>query len=453
MTSDDAVIAALSDANPVARTVAPDSLERAEADRVLHRVMSSPARPRHRSAVLVPVLSTLLVLAVVAVLVRSGGAGHNAAPRANAVNLTFQALPTPQTPVITPAAMAREVSILRKRLVSVQGGYRVALAGGERIAVTSANATGSTQARVVELVTGRAELLFFDWEANALTPNGNTVADQLQTQDRPAVTISQGSSTAAPGDPGAGGVSLYQAVQLAAKQPQAPISQHLSRIGPQYYMFGAPGSAGCAAVASAQHTIPIQGDHCLLAGPDDGAPATTRRQAINSLVAQLPLGVNRADGQVLVVPQGTVVLQAASQTGPEQSFNRPSAQFFVLRDQVALFGEEITNPRSGTDQTGAPDVQFDFTRTGQNAFQRVTAQIADRGANLSTAGQMYDQHFAVALDSRLLTVPSIRFTQYPDGITGGGGADITAPLTTQSARTIATELRLGALPLQLRRVR
>jgi hypothetical protein len=306
MTSDDAVIAALSDANPVARTVAPDSLERAEADRVLHRVMSSPARPRHRSAVLVPVLSTLLVLAVVAVLVRSGGAGHNAAPRANAVNLTFQALPTPQTPVITPAAMAREVSILRKRLVSVQGGYRVALAGGERIAVTSANATGSTQARVVELVTGRAELLFFDWEANALTPNGNTVADQLQTQDRPAVTISQGSSTAAPGDPGAGGVSLYQAVQLAAKQPQAPISQHLSRIGPQYYMFGAPGSAGCAAVASAQHTIPIQGDHCLLAGPDDGAPATTRRQAINSLVAQLPLGVNRADGQVLVVPQGTV---------------------------------------------------------------------------------------------------------------------------------------------------
>jgi SecD/SecF fusion protein len=455
MTSDDPVIAALSDANPVARTVAPGPLERAEADRVLRRVMSSPPRSRHRPAVLAPVLSTLVVLGVVAVLVRSGGAGHSAAPSANAVNLTFQALPTAHTPVITPAAMAREVHILRKRLASVQGSYRVTLTGGDRIAVTSTNATSSTQARVVELVTERAELLFYDWEANALTPNGHTVASQLAAHNATALEISQGSSTAAPGSPGAGSVRLYQAVQLASKQPQAPIpiSQHLSRIGAQYYMFAAPGSVGCAAVASAQHTIPIEGDHCLLAGPDDETPATTRRQAINSLVAQLPLGVNRADGQVLVVPQGTVVLQAASQTGPAQSFNSSSAQFFVLRDQVALSGDDITNPRSGTDQTGAPDVQVGFMRAGQNAFQRVTAQIAHRGANLSTAGQTIDQHFAVALDSHLLTVPSIGFRQYPDGIIGGGGADIIAGLTTQSARTIATELRLGALPLQLRRVR
>ena len=148
-----------------------------------------------------------------------------------------------------------------------------------------------------------------------------------------------------------------------------------------------------------------------------------------------------------------MVLQAASQTGPDHSFNSSSAQFFVLRDQVALFGEEITNPRPGTDQTGSPDVQFGFTRAGQNAFQLVTAQIAHRGSDLSTVGQTINQHFAVALDSHLLTVPSIGFTQYPDGIIGAGGADITAGLTTQSAGTIATELRLGALPLQLRLVR
>ena len=80
MTSDDPVIAALSDANPVPRTHAPGPPERAEADRVRHRVMSSPAPSRNRPAVLVPVLSTLVVLAVVAVLVRSGGASHSAAP-------------------------------------------------------------------------------------------------------------------------------------------------------------------------------------------------------------------------------------------------------------------------------------------------------------------------------------------------------------------------------------
>jgi hypothetical protein len=272
MTSDDPVIAALSDANPVARTVAPGPLERAEADRVLRQVMSSPPRSRHRPAVLVPVLSTLVVLAVVAVLVRSGGAGHSAAPSANAVNLTFQALPTAHTPVITPAAMAREVHVLRKRLASVQGSYRVTLASGDRIAVTSTNATSSTQARVVELVTERAELLFYDWEANALTPNGHTVASQLGAHNATALEISQGGAPG-PGRDGSGSMSLYAAVSLAAKQPQAPISQHLSRIGAQYYMFGAPSSAGCAAVASAQHTIPIQRDHCLLAGPDDEMPA------------------------------------------------------------------------------------------------------------------------------------------------------------------------------------
>ena len=450
MTSDDPVIAALSDANPVPRTVAPGPLETAEADRVLRQVMSSPQRSRHRPAV-VPVLSTLVVLAVVAALVRLGGAGHSAAPTPNAIKLTLQARPTAQTPVITPAAMAREVHILRERLASVQGSYRVTLAGGDRIAVTSANATSSARARVIELVTERAELLFYDWEANALTPNGQTVASQLEAHNATAVQISQG-STPGPGQGGAGSMSLYAAVSLAAKQPQAPISQHLARIGAQYYMFGAPGSVGCASVARAQHTIPIRGDHCLLAGPDDELLPTTRRRAINNLVAQLPTGVNPADGQVLVVSQGTVLLQAASHTAPGQPFNSPSAHFYVLRDQVALFGNDITNPQPNTDPAGSPDVEFDFTRPGQNAFQRLTAQIAQRGSEVSSLGHTYYQHFAVALDNQLVTVPSIDFKEYPDGVIGGGGAEITAGLTTQSARRIATELRLGALPLQLRPV-
>jgi hypothetical protein len=65
-------------------------------------------------------------------------------------------------------------------------------------------------------------LWFYDWEANALTPNGKPVASQLQTQDRTALRISQGTSGMAPGDPGSGGLPLYQAVKLASKQPAAP---------------------------------------------------------------------------------------------------------------------------------------------------------------------------------------------------------------------------------------
>jgi len=51
-----------------------------------------------------------------------------------------------------------------------------------------------------------------------------------------------------------------------------------------------------------------------------------------------------------------------------------------------------------------------------------------------------------------VTVPEIDYTQYPDGITGGSGADITGGFTTTSATTLANELRLGALPIKLKQI-
>jgi preprotein translocase subunit SecD len=95
-------------------------------------------------------------------------------------------------------------------------------------------------------------------------------------------------------------------------------------------------------------------------------------------------------------------------------------------------------------------VQFGFTAAGRRAFQRVTAQIARRGQDVSVAGQSLDQHFAVAVDGRLLTLPQIDFKQYPDGVIGGGGADITGGFTKASTHDLAIELRYGALPLPLR---
>jgi hypothetical protein len=406
VTLHDPVIAALSQANPVPGTVRPGPQERAEAERILRRVVSSPARPRHRVAVVVPVLSTLVALAVVGLFLRAGGVGPSGAPAGNGTKLIFQAVPTAQTPVISPAALSRDAHIVRERLRSVGGSFRVTVASGDRIAVSVGGAVRGGPARIVQLVIAAGELFFYDWEANALTPNGQTVASQLAAQNPTAVQISQGVGSA-PGVPGAGSMSLYAAVSLAARQPQAPVSKRLARIG-----------------------------------------------SIRDLVAQLPPGVNGAYGQVRVVPQGTIVLQAASQTAANQvKFTSPSAQFYVLRDNVSLLGNDVTNPQQSTDQSGSPDVQFGFTTAGQNAFQSVTAQIAHRGASVSRAGSTYDQHFAVALDTHLLTVPSIDFKQYPDGIIGSRGGDITGVLTTESARDLATELRYSALPLQLRPTR
>jgi SecD/SecF fusion protein len=450
MSSDDPVLTALADANPVPAGVKPGDQERAEAERIRSRVLSSPPPSRHRARVIAPLVSTLVVLAVVAVFLRAGGTGHSAAPAHSRTKVVLQVFPTAQTPVLSRTAMTSEAQIIRDRLRPLGASFRVTVIGGDRIAVTSGELATSSRGRIIQAITTTAELSFYDWEANVLTPNGQTVASQLETRDPAALKISQGLDFG-PGQPGAGSMSLYDAVVLASKQPTAPHSSSLSRIGPQYFMFGGPGSAACAAAARESDTQPIQGEHCLLGGPDSEPPGTTRQRAVTALAQDLPAGVSAAEAQVLAVPQGTVVLQAANPSASTQiKLTNPSAQFYVLKDHVSLFGNDLTNPHQSTDQSGAPDIQFGFTSSGQNAFQRVTAKIARRGANVSLGSNAYPQHFAVALNGQLITIPSIDYKQYPDGISGGGGADITGAFTVGSARRIATELRYGGLPLQVR---
>ncbi len=363
--------------------------------------------------------------------------------------LVYQGEPSPQTPHVTQDALNRAVDIMRERVDQLGVSEpEIQTTGSNLITVGLPDVQDTTRAKAE--VGTVAQLYFYDWEANALTPNGKTVASQLQAQDPQAMTISQGTNFAGPGEPNAGSMSLYQAVKLASTRPKS-VSPHNARLGPQYYMFGAPGSAACAAKAKQQGTAPAAGQHCLLAGPDNELYTTSRQQAIQNLATQLPPGVSPSDGQVLVVPQGTVVLQAANPSASQQiKPSSPQAQFFVLRDNVALRGSDITNPQASTDSTGQPDVQFGFNSKGGNAFQNVTGQIARRGQDVSVLGRTLNQHFAVALDTQLLTVPKIDFKLYPDGITGGNGADITGGFTQQSASDLATQLRLGALPINLK---
>src|SRR3982074_2514947 len=138
--------------------------------------------------------------------------------------------------------------------------------GGNQVSVGLPAVKDVTRAEKIVGKTARLE--FYDWEADAITPNGESAASQLQTQDPTAVQISQGSNGATPGDPGAGSMTLYDAVKLASKQPPK-VSSDSARLGPQYYLFGAPGSAGCAALAKEQNKTPSPGVHCLLSGPDD----------------------------------------------------------------------------------------------------------------------------------------------------------------------------------------
>lgn len=236
-----------------------------------------------------------------------------------------------------------------------------------------------------------------------------------------------------------GSLSLYDAVKLASKQP-VQTSAGNAREGSQYYLFGSPGSTACT-IAGKYYGYTPSHQHCLLSGPDT---------SLGALYTSLPRGIGRSQGQVLSVPAGLVVLRAApADISNPPKISNPSAQFYVLKDHAALFGNEIISSRQSTAPSGAPDVAFRFTSNGNAAFQKLTAQIAHRGQDISALSTQLNQHFAVALDQQLIIVPQIDFRQYPNGVTGGNGADITGGFTTRSAQTLANLLRSGPLSVSL----
>ena len=396
--------------------------------------------PRSTAAGIGVGLSVLVVVVVVAVGfgVHSRSRPGSPAPApGGGVSVVFGATAlnprSPQGP-----SLERSIDILRQRLGSVFPGVQISRAGNGLVVLVP-KSRRADRARIVALAVP-ARLEFYDWEANALTPKGKPVASQLEAQDPHALSISQGSGSAAPGSPGAGSMSLYDAVKLASKQAPEPGSDN-ARPRPAYYMFGAPGSEACKLATEDRGTVPTVGAHCYLSGPNANK---------QDLISDLPNGVNASEAETLVVPRGIVVLQAVPASfAHAPAMSSAAAEFFVLKDHVSLLGSDITNPRASTDSAGNPDVTFGFSSKGKNEFQSVTSAIAHRGAVVSGVGQTLDQHFAVALDSQLITVPSIDFKMYPDGIIGNTGADITAGFTVQSARDLATMLHFGPLPVSL----
>jgi SecD/SecF fusion protein len=362
------------------------------------------------------------------------------------VQLVYKGEPTAQTPHVTQAALQRAVDTMSQRVNQLGVSEpQISTQGSDQISVGLPDVQNTQRAE--QLVGTTARLEFYDWEANALAANGKPAAGLLSTQNPSALLVSQGGGSLAPGNPGAGSMGLYKAVTLAAKQPSVSAAQcrvqGCARLGPEYLAFAAPNSPACAAAARVYHTTPVVGQRCDLTP----APALS----VSDLYSTLPKGVGPSQAQVIVVPQGTVVLQAVpGNFSHPPKWTNPSAQFFVVKDRVALFGTDITNPQQSTDQSGSPDVTFGFTGKGGSEFQKVTAEIAHRGDLASGLGQNVDEHFAVALDTQLITVPSIAHKTYPDGIPGTNGADITGGFTLQTAQDLATQLRLGALPINLK---
>jgi hypothetical protein len=421
----DPIIALVGRANPIDPAGGADLNASSDSQQLLAAIRQSAATPagpfnrprgsarRWRSA-LMPIVSVVVVIAVVAAVIRVNvprDRARDVPASGSKVTITVRARPTPQVPRLTAVAIAPTIQALRVHLAAVASHVSVRLGANATIRI---NATGS-RAAILQATLSLPHLYFYDWEATTLTPRGSSVASGLPS-DPSSVAISQGGSA----DPGVGAaVKLEPAVRLASRMPAVRLSSaHLSRAGPEYYQFDRHGR--------------------LVAGP------ATRRSTLRP----------SRNSTVLTVPQGWLIVQSLAPVVPPSA---RTATFYVLRDDVGLFGDTVTDPHLVSTPGTGDAVAFGFDKLGREQFQALTQTIAHRASSTSPQGPTpQNQHFALVLDGRLLAVRAVDFKTYPDGIhltsarnayTLAGG---TAP---KDAATLVAQLREGALAVPLQVVR
>ena len=190
----------------------------------------------------------------------------------------------------------------------------------------------------------------------------------------------------------------------------------------------------------------------LLAGPTD-----TPTQLLSGHRGKTPTGA-----RVLTTPPKTVVVSCSSAFAlacPGLTMKPTSRVTYYYLFKQGSYPGDPENPypqltgadldasatRAATDPTiGAPIVTIQFTDTGDKLFHQITRDEAQRGESLGI-----QQSFAIVLDNRAYSFPTIDYTHYPDGIdVTRTGAEITGLTSTTEAKKIASVLQSGALPTQ-----
>lgn len=189
-------------------------------------------------------------------------------------------------------------------------------------------------------------------------------------------------------------------------------------------------------------------------------PVASKEAALSKWGGELPAG-----HKLFGVPPETVVVSCGigEVVCPGvQQVNPTRNSFYLLRftppDVPEMTGEHLD--LGGTRQdfdptTGEPVVLMQFTDKGADLFGEITRREAQRGKllfNTLGGGQgdasPFFQHFAIVLDREMKSWPSIDFEQYPGGISGSNGAQITGLASVQEAKELALVLQTGALPVE-----
>ena len=324
------------------------------------------------------------------------------------VSLVYQAKPTKQSQV-TGEAVDRTIEIMRQRIDAFGVAEpEIQRTGEDQIDVSLPDVTNADQA--ASQVGKTAQLYFYDWEANVLGP------DCKPDPQNAEVTGGQASGS------GAGALTRYEAVKRAAR---------------------CPADKSGKATTNGQYFLVNNADKTVLAGPQES------EADLNQEIEDKKIKTG-ADTEVVKTSSGALVVRAE-----EGKNGKPSALYYVLRDEPALGGTDIKDPKQnfsgGPGGTGAPSVTFDFTDKGRGTWEKTTREIAQRGQENFFGGNPQEnfQHFAIVLDDELISAPYIDFQQNPDGISGATGSEISGGFTIQTAQELANLLKTGALPIKL----
>jgi SecD/SecF fusion protein len=314
----------------------------------------------------------------------------------------------------------------------------VARLGADQITVSLPDVTNAQ--RAIDQVGTTAQLYFYDWEPNLIGPERAIGSSPGRQPPKPVLDASEDRWKEAGRNVKsienqqliyAGAYpSAYGAAQLAAEQSAVENCENCSVSKPRYYLF--------------ERKSP----HDLIAGPE-----LAKKDLYIS-----PTGEKRPrNGIVVEVPAGTILVSEypVDESGKVDRTARPG--WYALKDDPALSGTDITDPKQEFGEFNEPNVNFGFTDDGREAFQEVTRQIAQRGQAQAIGPVSGEQaaelsgHFAVVLDNEVKTRPIINFAENPDGIDGRTGAQISGGFKDATeAQDLATVLQIGALPINLK---
>lgn len=326
---------------------------------------------------------------------------------AGGIELVYEATPNDPTKDPTDREIQNAIKVINERVNSLGvTEAEVQATGNSLITVSLPDVQDPDQAK--SLVGSTAKLLFFKWEDNVIGQPG------------------QGNSITNPNAaPNKGATKQYEAVKLAAAQKANTKSDGQ----PTYYVFDDKTKK-------------------LIAGP-----AATEEDLLNqnNQITDKPMNGEVPEGAtVYTVPKGFTVLkyQPSGQNGKDSG----KPQYFVLKNNVEMTGNEIKSAAPGTDQSGVPAIDLNFTNNGGKIFQRVTRELHEKGSAEPVLGDRSSaaHRFAIVLDGEVISLASIDPTDrsLSQGI-AGGRAQITNLAQTE-ANTVAKKIDLGSLPVNLR---